>query len=629
MFLFGLLLCAAPRVASAGAVYISTLGGASDSNSGSSVDSPWRHLSKVAGFVLPPGTDVLLERGSVFEDETLELMLPSGMTLGAYGNSTLPRPQIVRRTLPGTVTCVELVDPADVAVSGLHVAGCAQGIRISASTAGNAGGGSRNVTIADNFFRDITAYDALFNPSASSWGAAIALVSGFNITGVTIQNNVGLRMDTFLLNAAYLDGMLFRANTMYACGGNCVQMVRGRGLRLEDSVFLKDTPARYFMYGTTDVIIGSVVGDNSITGCDFNSRGEYPGGPDGCAIDFETGATGFNISDNSIYKSYGGGIMVFGHDKTSHDITLSFNNFLDDGCMQPRDDRAGIAFMCPNGVKPDGFVKGNRFVTCEGVPAMYDTPNVPNCSEHMVKTDNRINDGLSYIPEPQVTFNPTGPGSTDPTTQFPVLCAPPIKNSIVRYTTDGSRPTESSPAMPEKGLMLAFPGPALVVNVRAFPTDANPDVLPSITNGVVIERYVYRARGVSGGMPGEFKSSLDGVVPGGKNGGLTVRGWAVDTSTEGAGRGPVSVEIKIDGASIGTFVANTSRPDLVKAKIAPDPMHGFEVPLSPKQVSELAKGFHTVDVMGTGTLMTAPRRRVEKSPACICDGAVCDCMSRA
>ena len=36
--------------------------------------------------------------------------------------------------------------------------------------------------------------------------------------------------------------------------------------------------------------------------CDFNTRGEYEGGPDGCAIDFETSATGFQIVENTIYR---------------------------------------------------------------------------------------------------------------------------------------------------------------------------------------------------------------------------------------------------------------------------------------------------------------------------------------
>jgi hypothetical protein len=35
-----------------------------------------------------------------------------------------------------------------------------------------------------------------------------------------------------------------------------------------------------------------VDGTSSITDNDFNRRGEYEGGPDGCAIDFETSSSG-------------------------------------------------------------------------------------------------------------------------------------------------------------------------------------------------------------------------------------------------------------------------------------------------------------------------------------------------
>ena len=37
--------------------------------------------------------------------------------------------------------------------------------------------------------------------------------------------------------------------------------------------------------------------------------------------------------------------MVFGHETTSHDLNLTGNNFIYAGCVQPRGDRAGIAFM--------------------------------------------------------------------------------------------------------------------------------------------------------------------------------------------------------------------------------------------------------------------------------------------
>lgn len=36
-------------------------------------------------------------------------------------------------------------------------------------------------------------------------------------------------------------------------------------------------------------------GNNSIEDTDFLRRGEYMGGPDGCAVDFETGLMGFTV----------------------------------------------------------------------------------------------------------------------------------------------------------------------------------------------------------------------------------------------------------------------------------------------------------------------------------------------
>ena len=101
--------------------------------------------------------------------------------------------------------------------------------------------------------------------------------------------------------------------------------------------------------------------------------------------------------------------MVFGHDTTSHDLNISANNFIYAGCVQPRGDRAGIAFICPNGNKPNGTVADNNFATCSGVPAMSD--QVPNCSSQMVKTNNRIDGGVVFAEEPQISFSPPDPES--------------------------------------------------------------------------------------------------------------------------------------------------------------------------------------------------------------------------
>ena len=128
------------------------------------------------------------------------------------------------------------------------------------------------------------------------------------------------------------------------------------------------------MYGTTDVIIGGLRGDNQLINNDFNQRGEYQGGPDGCAFDFETSADGFLVSGNTFSRSWGAGIMIFGHETTSKNITISDNVFDRSGCVQNRGDRGGISIMCPNGKRPTGVLEKNTFYTEPGCPAIYVNP---------------------------------------------------------------------------------------------------------------------------------------------------------------------------------------------------------------------------------------------------------------
>ena len=53
----------------------------------------------------------------------------------------------------------------------------------------------------------------------------------------------------------------------------------------------------------------------------------------------------------------------------------------------------------------------------------------------------------------------------------------------MRLLQDGSRPTEVSPIVPKHGVLLAWPGPAVVVNMRAF----RDGWTASVTNGAVVE----------------------------------------------------------------------------------------------------------------------------------------------
>ena len=191
-----------------------------------------------------------------------------------------------------------------------------------------------------------------------------------------------------------VEGCALRGNTVQGCGYNCVEMGGTTHMTLSDSVFLRDTPPDMFVYGTTDIILGGVDGTSSITANDFNRRGEYEGGPDGCAIDFETSSSGVRVDGNTIFKSWGAGIMVFGHQTTSHNLSISNNTFLKAGCIQTRGDRAAIAFTCPNHNKASGALNNNVFQTCSGKGVVAEAYNeaFPGCTSDWSKVGNSIDD---------------------------------------------------------------------------------------------------------------------------------------------------------------------------------------------------------------------------------------------
>ena len=69
--------------------------------------------------------------------------------------------------------------------------------------------------------------------------------------------------------------------------------------------------------------------------------------------------------------------------------------------------------------------------------------------------------------------------------------------------------------MPAAGIAVQFPGPNLALNVRAF----HPGMLPSVTNGVIVERATYNSRS----SPSGFRSSFDGIDYNTTTGAVSVR----------------------------------------------------------------------------------------------------------
>ena len=99
-------------------------------------------------------------------------------------------------------------------------------------------------------------------------------------------------------------------------------------------------------------------------------------------------------------------------------------------------------------------------------------------------------------------------------------------------------------------------------------------------------------RGALDGVPAGTGAHLLGCTPACGESSYSVSGWAVSPALAG-GRTPVVVSILVDGKAVASALANHSRPDLVKAGVAPDPLHGFAITLPPSVAAQLGAPTHT------------------------------------
>jgi hypothetical protein len=196
-------------------------------------------------------------------------------------------------------------------------------------------------------------------------------------------------------------------------------------------------------------------------------------------------------------------------------------------------------------------------------------------------------------------------------------------NATLRYTLDGSRPTEDSPLVPEHGLPLPWPSAAVAINVRGFKAGW----LPSVTNGLILElNYGMGRQARPSAHPGNGAAAgrLDGVRLDATGAPAVVSGWVVDTAYAG-GWSPVPVVVRVDDEPVTAALANEPRPDLPAAGVAPNAEHGFEALLSTNTSARLREGKHTIAVSAVGSPSTEQPFTLPGSPLCVCDGVICPC----
>ena len=210
----------------------------------------------------------------------------------------------------------------------------------------------------------------------------------FVVEGVSVRNNVFTSSDTVYANSlptvrfpqtqwtrAFVRGLDIDGNAIVNCSMNNVFLDTTTAVTVRRNVFLRNAPHRLFTAGTTDIIVGTLNASDSIVDNELGYRGEFqPGGPDGCAIDLETAPDGVLIARNYIHRSYGAGLMVFGHqNQAPRNIRVVNNTFLWAGCNQTRGDHGGISFM-GNGTRAATGYAATHLTTSSPIPS---SPNLP------------------------------------------------------------------------------------------------------------------------------------------------------------------------------------------------------------------------------------------------------------
>ena len=473
------LLASSLRWASGQTYYVSASG--DDGASGTSPSAAWATLTRAAAASpsLGPGGAILLRRGDTWTLSTawfltgLRGSASSPITIGAYGPAA-QRPRLAR-TPPAAGPTMTVDNSSGVAVIGIEVVGGENGV---AFTHDVRPGESESVfdalSVSDCSFSQIRGLH--YNASSGSWwGSALAFAArhaGVVLTNVNVTHNLVNDSDVFYINSvpyagftrSYVSGLTVAANTITHASYNTLFLDTTSHVRIAGNVFARNTPAQLFVAGTTDIIMGSLNASVSIEGNEISWRGEFqPGGPDGCAVDFETAADGVSFSKNYVYRSFGAGIMVFGHATTSVNLVIEGNTMLYNGCGQTRDDHGGIAFMFQNS---SGTLAGNVFATCPGTPLFYE--RVPGAAAGWSFRDNAIDGANGTI---VVALDAPALVATGDAGAISLRASCVVPDAELRFTVDGSKPGAASALWPAGG-ELVLPPRTVAVNAKCLPPPA-------------------------------------------------------------------------------------------------------------------------------------------------------------
>ena len=309
---------ATPRATDATTYYVDGVGG-SNANSGVSANSAWRDFTNINGKTLGPGERLLINRGSVINQE-LVLSAAGTVTawaeIGAYG--TGPRPAI-RRNWDIDERCALIRSPDYLRIRGLVFSHAAQGLVVNYEYKR---GDHAGLVIEDCIAHHI---EGLYRPNANGipeWrdrtgpeGAALKSSAGIAIVGANAKDLLVRDCEVFQCSwGFFIKGENVIVDRVY-CHDNYTlntsphpALIAVRRSYLQNSVF--DAPGYHASAGTMGIMIVDPRG-LVIRNCIFRNQPDS-GSHDEGGIDFEAAGNGCLVDRCTFQNNAGAGIEVLG-----------------------------------------------------------------------------------------------------------------------------------------------------------------------------------------------------------------------------------------------------------------------------------------------------------------------------
>eukprot|EP00483_Globobulimina_turgida_P004131 UN04139 len=230
--------------------YVSSTSG-SDSNSGTSSNSPWKTFINIKTLKLSDGDQLLLKCNDDWYEQ-LYIKNARGsksnpVTISSYGNGYRPWINAMRLNITKVIICV---DCENIIFSYLEIFGSQIGISLEFTLTNTT---LYNYNITNNFFHRIRGTQ--YNATTGNWWGKCVITSSTNplqIDNLIFERNLVNFSDTFYHNEAgvtILSGHMF-GNTLTHNSYNVMNIDDLMyNFTIESNVFLHDTQIQKFVHG--------------------------------------------------------------------------------------------------------------------------------------------------------------------------------------------------------------------------------------------------------------------------------------------------------------------------------------------------------------------------------------------